>query len=87
MLLLGNKDFSEFIGLLNSKGVKFLIVGGYAVTFHGYPRFTADLDLWVATDAGNALLISETLKEFGFRNIFGPSDFLKPGYAIQLGRP
>ena len=38
-----NKDFREFIGLLNANGVKYLIVGGYAVGFHGYPRYTKDL--------------------------------------------
>jgi hypothetical protein len=41
MLLLTNKDFREFVELLNSNGVRFLIVGGHAVALHGYPRFTA----------------------------------------------
>jgi predicted nucleotidyltransferase len=87
MLLLENKDFREFIALLNSNAVKFLIVGGHAVTFHGCPRFTADLDVWVATDANNAVRVNEVLKEFGFGNLFDVHDFSKPGYAIQLGRP
>jgi len=87
MLLLENANFREFIGLLNSNGVKFLIVGGHAVTFHGYPRFTADLDLWVATDQQNAVRVKQTLNDFGFGNLFEVNDFSRPGYAIQLGRP
>jgi hypothetical protein len=73
--------------LLNSNAVRFLIVGGHAVTFHGYPRFTADLDLWIATDAKNALRVNQALKEFGFGSLFDAADFTKPGYAVQLGRP
>jgi len=87
MLLLESKDFREFIGLLNSHRVKFLIVGGHAVTFHGQPRFTADLDVWVATDSDNAARVEQVLKEFGFGKLFKAVDFSKPGYAIQLGRP
>jgi hypothetical protein len=87
MLLLENKDFRGFIALLNSNAVKFLIVGGHAVTFHECPRFTADLDLWVATDAKNARRVNQVLKEFGFGNLLDADDFSRPGYAIQLGRP
>ena len=87
MLLLENKDFREFIALLNSNGVKFLIVGGHAVAFHGHPRFTGDLDIWVAIDAANARRIQKVLSEFGFGRLFDAKDFQIPGYAIQLGRP
>jgi predicted nucleotidyltransferase len=86
MLLLENKDFREFIGLLNSHRVKFLIVGGHAVTFHGHPRFTADLDVWVATDPDNAARVEKVIVDFGFGKMFKAGDFSKPGYAIQLGR-
>jgi predicted nucleotidyltransferase len=72
--------------LLNSRAVRFLIVGGHAVTFHGCPRFTADLEVWVATDARNARRVNQALKEFGFGNLFDANDFSRPGYAIQLGR-
>ena len=85
-MLLENKDFREFIALLNSNGVKFLIVGGYAVTFHGNPRFTADLDVWVATDPDNATRVEQAVKDFGFGKLFKAGDFSKPGYAVQLGR-
>ena len=86
MSLLESKDFREFIGLLNSHGVKFLIVGGHAVTFHGNPRFTADLDVWVATDPDNASRVEQAVKAFGFGKLFHKGDFSKPGYAVQLGR-
>ena len=42
-----NRDFKEFIELLNKNDVKYLVVGGYALAFHGYPRFTKDIDFWV----------------------------------------
>lgn len=42
-----NKDFREFIALLNSNNVKYLILGGYAIAFHGHPRYTKDLDIWL----------------------------------------
>src|SRR5438445_8377336 len=87
MLLLQNKDFREFIALLNSHKVRFLIVGGHAVTFHGYPRYTGDLDVWVAIDPSNAVRVEEVLKDFGFGSLFSADDFSKSGYAIQLGRP
>jgi hypothetical protein len=87
MLLLESKDFREFIGLLNSQRVKFLIVGGHAVTFHGNPRFTGDLDIWVATDPDNAARVERAVKDFGFGKLFKAGDFSKPGYAVQLGRP
>ncbi|MGZ5505159.1 MAG: nucleotidyltransferase [Limisphaerales bacterium] len=85
--LLENENFREFIALLNSKKVKFLIVGGHAVGLHGHPRFTGDLDIWVATDPLNAGKVATVVKEFGFGGLFSVNDFQKAGYAIQLGRP
>jgi hypothetical protein len=88
MLLLENKDFREFVGLLNSSGVKFLVVCGHAVALHGYPRFTGDLDVWIATDLDNAARVVQVLQGFGFGGLkLTVSDFTQPGYAIQLGRP
>ena len=60
------KDFSEFLKLLNSKQVEYLVVGGWAVGFYGYPRATGDLDIWVSRKEENALKLVEALKEFGF---------------------
>jgi hypothetical protein len=87
MLLLESKDFREFIALLNSNRVRYLIVGGHAVTFHGCPRYTGDMDVWVATDAENAARLEQVVKDFGFGKLFKAGDFSKPGYAVQLGRP
>ena len=88
MLLLANRDFREFVELLNSNGVKYLIVGGHAVAVHGYPRFTGDLDVWIATDPENTVHVAKVLSDFGFGSLkFTAEDFARPGYAIQLGRP
>jgi hypothetical protein len=83
-----NKDFREFIALLNKNSVKYLIVGGYAVAFHGHPRYTKDIDIWLWVDNTNAENIITSLNEFGF-NLPGLSkeDFLKKGNVIQLGYP
>jgi hypothetical protein len=62
-------DFREFLQLLNSHEVKYLLVGGYAVGFYGYPRATADMDIWVATDAKNVESVLAALAEFGFAEV------------------
>lgn len=59
-------DFKEFLNLLNANGVRYLLIGGYAVGFYGYPRATNDMDIFVAKDKENARLIIKTLTEFGF---------------------
>ncbi len=83
-----NKDFKEFIELLNSHNVKYLVVGGYALAFHGYPRYTKDIDIWVWVERENAENIVEALCEFGFGSLeLNVDDFLIPGYVIQLGNP
>lgn len=83
-----NKDFSEFIALLNEKGVKYLVIGGYAVAYHGYPRYTKDLDIWVWIDPGNALKLTQVLQAFGMGGLnFRADDFLNANNVIQLGLP
>ena len=83
-----NKDFKEFIELLNKNNVKYLVVGGYALAFHGYPRYTKDLDIWVWVDKANADNILNALEAFGFSSLdIKQEDFLSPGYVIQLGQP
>ena len=59
-------DFSEFLRLLNAHQVEYLLIGGYAVAYHGYPRATADMDIWIATHPRNAARVVAALKEFGF---------------------
>ena len=83
-----NKDFKEFIDLLNANNVKYLIVGGYAVGFHGYPRYTKDLDIWILVSHENAENILKALKQFGFGSLgLKMEDFLKPDEFVQLGNP
>lgn len=83
-----NKDFKEFIELLNKNDVRYLVVGGYALAFHGFPRYTKDIDLWVWVNQENAKNLVKTLKEFGFSSLdMKEEDFLSPGYVIQLGQP
>jgi hypothetical protein len=83
-----NKDFREFIALLNANKVKYLIVGGYAVGLHGYPRYTKDLDVWVMISSDNAKHIIDSLHQFGFKSAnLKQDDFLHPGEFIQLGNP
>jgi len=74
--------------LLNGNGVKYLVVGGYAVALHGYPRYTKDLDFWIWIDQENAEKTVKSLKEFGFASLgLTPEDFLDPENIVQLGYP
>lgn len=83
-----NKDFREFIELLNKNNVKYLIIGGYALAIHGYPRYTNDLDIWIWVDNLNAKNIIKSIEQFGFSSLnLNTNDFLKPDYVIQLGLP
>jgi predicted nucleotidyltransferase len=83
-----SQDFREFIELLNSNEVRYLVVGGYAVAFHGYPRYTKDLDVWIYADPENVEKLIRALKQFGFGSLgLTPDDFLTPDQVIQLGYP
>jgi hypothetical protein len=81
-------DFRELLALFNVHHVECLIVGGYALAFHGVPRFTGDLDIFVKPDAANAQLILTALAAFGFASVgLTPSDFERPDQVVQLGVP
>ena len=83
-----NQDFKEFIQSLNDNGVRYLVIGGYAVAFHGHPRYTKDMDVWVGMDAENATNIVKALVQFGFASLgLQASDFTAPDQIIQLGYP
>lgn len=83
-----NPDFREFVELLNVHEVRFLIVGGYAVAFHGHPRYTKDLDVWIDRARDNAERLMNALQAFGFGAIdLTADDFLEPEQVIQLGYP
>ena len=63
------QDFKEFIKLFTENKVKFLIVGGFAVTFHSREKFTQDMDIWIKKTKSNSKKAFKTLSEFGFGNI------------------
>ena len=81
-----DKNFREFIELLNVHGVKYLVIGGYAVNFHGYPRYTKDIDFWIWLTKDNIQQLLNALNAFGFGSLgLSESDFLNPKNIIQLG--
>jgi hypothetical protein len=82
------KDFKEFIELLNSTRVEYVIVGGYALAFHGAPRYTGDIDILVRSSAANAARLEQALIAFGFASLgISAKDFDSPGQIVQLGFP
>ena len=82
-----SKDWKEFLELLNSRGVDYVIVGAHCAALHRRPRYTGDLDILVRSTPQNARLLVDILNEFGFaKSGFKDSDFLKAGQLIQLGR-
>lgn len=81
-------DFKEFLQSLNENNVRYLVIGGYAVAFHGHPRYTKDLDIWLGMDEDNAARVIQALDDFGFASLeLKPDDFLEPDTVIQLGYP
>ena len=85
-MLLSN-DSKEFIALLNSRGVEYLIVGAHSLAFHARPRFTGDLAILLRPSPENAAKIVAVLNEFGFADLgVKASDFTTPEQVIQLGR-
>ena len=79
-------DFKEFLKLLRSGDVRYLVIGGYAVNFYGFARATADLDIWIATDTENAAKLARVLHQFGFATA-DAAIFSEPGKIIRLGVP
>jgi len=83
-----NQDFKEFIQLLNKHEIRYLVIGGYAVAFHGYPRYTKDIDVWIGLDKENAENFIHALNDFGFGSLgLKAEDFLNPDQVVQLGYP
>jgi len=82
------RDFSEFLRLLDAHRVEYLLVGGYAVAHHGYPRATQDLDVWVAVSAANAGRVVQVLRAFGFdQPELVPELFCVPDRIVRMGLP
>ena len=81
-------DFKDLLALLNEHKVEYIIVGAYALAFHGAPRFTGDIDIYVNPTKENANRIVSALFAFGFGTLgLTPEDFQKPDQVIQLGVP
>jgi len=86
--MLTSPDFRELLKIFEKYKIRYLIVGGYAVMKYSEPRFTKDLDVFIATDQDNANGVYSALREFGapLENLT-PNDFAHKGYFYQMGRP
>jgi hypothetical protein len=79
-------DFKELFEFFNAHNVQYLIVGSYALAFHGSPRYTGDIDVYVKPDIENAVKAMKALTDFGFGSTgLEPSDFESPDTVVQLG--
>lgn len=82
------QDFKEFIELLNSTGVKYVIIGAYATAFHGAPRYTGDIDFLVEPSPANAASVMKVLVQFGLGTLgLKAADLTVPDQVVQLGTP
>ncbi len=80
------KDFKEFIELLNRYKVKYLVVGGFAFSYHAKARYTKDIDIWIERSEENAKKVLKVLDAFGFSNVgLKLEDFLEEDNIVQLG--
>ncbi len=82
------KDLREFIELLNTLEVRYVLVGGYAVAYHGYPRYTGDIDFFVDISGDDPQRLAEALRLFGFEDTgLNAQFFTTENQIIQLGVP
>lgn len=81
-------DFRDFLRLLNEAGAEYLLVGGYAVGHHGFPRATGDIDLWIDATPTNGARVLSALERFGFTDTGATVEtFTRPDRVIRLGVP
>ncbi len=81
-------EFSELLKLLNACEVKYLVVGGYAVAYHGYPRTTGDIDFWIEQTRENAERAARALRQFGFDvPALEPALFMEADQLVRMGYP
>jgi predicted nucleotidyltransferase len=82
-----NKHFQDFLGLLEKHHVEYVIVGGYAVGVHGFPRYTGNIDIFVGLSSENAARLVDVFNEFGFASLsLKAIDFLEPDTVVEVGR-
>src|SRR5208283_1798237 len=80
-------EFKELFSIFNAKSVRYLVVGGYAVSLHAQPRTTHDIDILIAIDPENANKVYAALQEFGAPlEGLQPADFAEPGKFFRMGR-
>jgi hypothetical protein len=80
------RDFQDFLRLLNANAIRYVVIGGYAVAYHGYVRYTGDLDVFVELSADNATKLVSALRQFGFDlPRLKPALFLERGRIVRLG--
>lgn len=80
------KDYRDMVECLQREGVEFMLVGGYAVALHGWPRMTFDIDFWIMANPRNAAAVMRALKAFGAPLMdLKEEDFHKPGMVFQIG--
>lgn len=81
-----SSDVLEFIRLLNQNKVEYLVVGGWAVAFHGWPRYTKDIDVLIGISSDNAQKLKKVLDDFGLGDLdISEQDLRRPNFIIQLG--
>lgn len=82
------QDFKEFLKLLNENDAEYLLIGGYAVGYYGYPRPTGDMDVWIKISADNAEKVLKSLEQFGFTSPELTKDlFLQDKRIVRMGVP
>jgi len=82
------EDFKELLALFGKNKVEYIVVGAFALAYHGVPRYTGDLDILINAVPDNAENIIQALKAFGFGSLnLNPSDFTKRDQVVQLGYP
>lgn len=81
------RDFKELLKSLNSNGVEYLLIGGYAVGIYGHIRATNDLDIWISVNPENAARVDRALRQFGFAAGLTPDLFLVPNNIVRMGVP
>jgi hypothetical protein len=81
-------DFKDFLRLLTSYNVRYLLVGGYAVGYHGYPRATGDMDIWIEMSESNSINVASAFRDFGMSDEAISKDlFLEKNKVIRIGVP
>jgi predicted nucleotidyltransferase len=81
------QDFKDFLKLLNDHEVEYLLLGGYAVAYHGFPRTTLDMDIWIANTAENADKMIIVMRAFGFTGDISPQLFRTDDSVVRMGVP